>query len=350
MYELNRKLKDLVPYTPIQGEYKIRLDANESCFDLGRELKEKLCGEIKKLAFNRYPDPMANGAIAAFAEYYGVDSSLVTAANGSDELISIISSTFLESGENVVTLSDDFSMYAFYGSIYETNPLVFQKNSDLTIDVEKLIAFCNDNNARMLIFSNPCNPTSLGLERQDVLKILSGVNESCLVVLDEAYMDFWSESLLDRINDFSNLIILRTCSKAVGLAGIRMGFAVANKKITNALRAVKSPYNTDLISQKTAEVVLSEKELLQERAKLMTEGRKQLYEAFSEFEKTSQKISKVYKSSTNFVYVKTDNADEIFEFLLGKSIAIRKFKGFLRISTGTADENAELLKALGEIL
>ena len=350
MYELNRKLKDLVPYEPLQGEYKIRLDANESCFDLGGELKEKLCEKIKELAFNRYPDPMASGAVNAFAEYYGVDSSLVTAANGSDELISIISSTFLESSDNVVTLSNDFSMYAFYGSIYETNPLVFEKNSDLTIDVKKLISFCNENNARMLIFSNPCNPTSLGLERQDVLEILSGVNESCLVVLDEAYMDFWNQSLLDRVNDFSNLIILRTCSKAVGLAGIRMGFAVSNKKITNALRAVKSPYNTDLISQKIAEVVLAQKELLRERADLMIKGREQLYKAFAEFEKTSEKISAVYKSSTNFVYVKTDYADEIFEFLLGKSIAIRKFKGFLRISTGTEYENAELLKALGEIL
>lgn len=350
MYQLNKKLKDLVPYDPIQGNFKIRLDANESCFDLGDKLKEKLCGEISKLSFNRYPDPMAKNAVKAFAEFYEIDSSLVTAGNGSDELISIISSTFLETGDKVVTLSNDFSMYAFYGSIYETQPLVFQKNDDLTVDVEKLIAFCNDNNARMLIFSNPCNPTSLGLDRQAVERLISGVNDSCLVVLDEAYMDFWNQSMLDRISDFKNVIILKTCSKAIGLAGIRMGFAVADKTVTNALRAVKSPYNTDIISQKTAEVVFKEGELLRERTAQMIQGRKELYNAFCTLCEKSDKLERVYESATNFVFIKTDYCDEIFNALLEKSIAVRKFKGYLRISTGTKEENAQLLKALEEIL
>lgn len=350
MYQLNKKLKDLVPYDPIQGDYKIRLDANESCFDLGDELKEKLCEEISKLAFNRYPDPMAKDAIKSFSDYYEIDEKYVTAGNGSDELISIISSTFLETGDKVVTLSNDFSMYAFYGSIYETQPLVFKKNEDLTIDVEGLVSFCNENNARMLIFSNPCNPTSIGLDRDSVEKLLEGVSKDCLVVLDEAYMDFWNESLLDSVADYSNLIILKTCSKAVGLAGIRMGFAVANEKLTKALRAVKSPYNTDIISQKSAEIVFKEKELLSERTALMIEGRNELYKAFKLLENASDKLEKVYESATNFVFIKTDYADEIFEKLLCKSIAVRKFKGFLRISTGTAEENAELINALREII
>lgn len=350
MYQLNKKLKDLVPYDPIDGNYAIRLDANESCFDLDEGTKKILCDEISRLAFNRYPDPMAKKSVEAFAEYYGLSPKFVTAGNGSDELISIISSTFLETGDRVVTLSNDFSMYAFYGSIYETQPLVFQKNEDLTIDVEKLIDFCNENNARMLIFSNPCNPTSLGLERNSVCKLLNGVNSDCLVVLDEAYMDFWNESLLDSVEEYSNLIILKTCSKAIGLAGIRMGFAVSNEKITNALRAVKSPYNTDIISQKTAEVVFSQKEILDERTFQMIEGRNDLYKAFKLLENASDKIEKVYDSVTNFVFIKTDYADEIFEKLLEKSIAIRKFKGFLRISTGTPEENAVVLNAFREIL
>lgn len=350
MYQLNKKLKDLVPYDPIEGNYEIRLDANESCFDLDDDTKAKLCEEISKLAFNRYPDPVAKGAVRAFSEYYNIDENLVTAGNGSDELISIISSTFLETNDKVVTLSNDFSMYAFYGSIYETQPLVCKKNDDLTINVDKLSAFCNDNDARMLIFSNPCNPTSLGLAKTDVEKLLNSVSDHCLVVLDEAYMDFWNQSLLDRIEDFSNLIILKTCSKAVGLAGIRLGFAVSNKKLTTALRAVKSPYNTDIVSQKTAQVVFESKDMLLGRRKSMIEGTKQLYNAFREFEKSSEKVLKVYESSTNFVFVKTDCEEEIFSKLLKKSIAIRKFKGFIRISTGTPEENEKLINALKEIL
>ena len=347
---MNKKLKDLIPYEPIKGNYKIRLDANESCFDLGDELKERLCDEYKRLSFHRSPDPMAVTAIQAFADYYGIEDKFVTAGNGSDELISIISSTFLETGDKVVTLSEDFSMYAFYGSIYETEPLVFKKNSDLTIDVDGLISFCNENNARMLIFSNPCNPTSIGLDRKNVEKLLDGVDKNCLVVLDEAYMDFWNESLLDSVFEYDNLIILKTCSKAVGLAGIRMGFAVAGEKITTAMRAVKSPSNTDIISQKTAEIVFKEKALLDERTALMIEGRNQLYKACTLLMNASDKFEKVYESATNFVFIKTDFADEIFEKLLERSIAVRKFKGFLRISTGTAEENAQLISALREIV
>lgn len=350
MYELNKKIKGLVPYDPITESYDVRLDANESCFDLPDEIKERLCDEIRKLGFNRYPDPNATEAVKAFCGYYGLSPENVTAGNGSDELISIISSTFLETGDNVVTLSNDFSMYAFYGSIYETQPLVFQKNEDLTIDVDSLISFCNENNAKMLIFSNPCNPTSIGLEREKVEKLLDGISKNCLVVLDEAYMDFWNESLLDSINDYDNVIILKTCSKAVGLAGIRMGFAVSDKKITKALRAVKSPYNTDLISQKTAEVVFKEKAMLDERAKLMIEGRNDLYNAVKLLMNASDKLTRVYESATNFVFIKTDFSDEIFMALLEKSIAVRKFKGYLRISTGTEEENARVINALREIV
>lgn len=350
MYQLNKKLKDLVPYDPIEGKYQIRLDANESCFDLDESTKKALCDEINRLEFNRYPDPLAKSAVSAFARYYNLPEKFVTAGNGSDELISIISSTFLETDDRVVTLSNDFSMYAFYGSIYETQPLVFRKNEDLTIDVEKLVDFCNENNARMLIFSNPCNPTSLGLDRQKVEMLLNGVNSDCLVVLDEAYMDFWSESLLDSVDDYSNLIILKTCSKAIGLAGIRLGFAVANEKITNALRAVKSPYNTDIISQKTAEVVFSNPKILDDRTAQMVEGRTQLYKAFKLLENASDKIEKVYESVTNFVFIKTEYAEEIFKSLLEKSIAIRKFNGFLRISTGTEEENTAVINAFREVL
>ncbi len=350
MYELNKKLKDLIPYDPITGNYDVRVDANESPYDLDEGTKDKIKSALDNILFNRYPDPMAKGAIKAFADLYAVNPDFVTASNGSDELISIISSTFLETGDRVVTLSHDFSMYAFYGSIYETEALVFEKEEDLTIDVNKLIRFCNESKAKMLIFSNPCNPTSLGLDRDDVEKLLRCIDSSCLVVLDEAYMDFWSESMLEDVEEYDNLIILKTCSKALGLAGIRLGFAVAGKKITTALRAVKSPYNTDTVSQTIGEIVLKEKEMLSERLAKIIAGRNDLYVAISFLAQSSDKISEVYKTVTNFVFVKTDYATEIYEKMLEKSIAIRKFNGFIRISTGTEEENARIINALKEIL
>ncbi len=342
--ELNQKLINLVPYEPIKGEYKVRLDANESCFDLPDQLKKKILENIGEISFNRYPDCMADITLEAFADLYDLNKDYVTAGNGSDELISIITSCFFEKDDVIVTMPFDFSMYSFYGSMYELNVKVFDKNEDLSIDVDKLIDFCNENKAKALIFSNPCNPTSLGLDKNEVRKIIKSLN--CFVILDEAYMDFWDQSLLSEIEDFENCIILKTCSKAIGLAGIRMGFAVAKEKITTALRAAKSPYNTDSISQVIAALVLKEKEYIKEKCNILIQNTQELYKGILEIQNKYSVFEKIYLTRTNFVFIKTDKDELIYDYMLKKSIAIRKFKGFLRINAGKEEENKELLQVL----
>ena len=245
MYELNDKLKKIEAYDPIEGNYKIRLDANESYFNINDTLGDKISNAIRKLNLNRYPDPMATTAVKAFSELYNVPQNFVTAGNGSDELISIICGCFLEKKDKILTLSPDFSMYAFYSELYELKVETLQKDSSLKVNIANVIEYCNNNDIKAVIFSNPCNPTSLGINREDVIKLIKSV--FCLVIVDEAYMDFWDQSILDEVGNFDNLIILKTCSKAIGLAAIRLGFAVACEKLTIALRAVKSPYNTDTI-------------------------------------------------------------------------------------------------------
>ena len=344
-YKLNKKLVNLVPYDPIMGTYKIRLDANESCFDLSAELKEKINKAIAQVDFNRYPDCLAKKPIAAFSQLYGISPDLVTAGNGSDELISIITGCFFESGDTLVNVSHDFSMYGFYAQLYELNVETYQKNADLTIDADKLIAFCKEKNARGLIFSNPCNPTSLGLDRESVRKIITSL-EDTLVILDEAYMDFWDQSLLDEADKYDNLLILRTCSKAIGMAAVRFGFAVANKTITTALRAAKSPYNNDSVAQTIVSVMLNEKEWLTNCRKVMIEETKKLYDGIMALNEKYKAFDEVYKPCTNFVFVKTAKAKEIYEYLLENSIAVRFFGGNIRITAGTPDENKEVLAVM----
>ncbi len=348
MYELNSKLKKLEPYDPIEGDYKIRLDANESYFNFNEQLGDKIVEEIKKIPLNRYPDPMATEAVNAFADLYNVPEKYVTAGNGSDELISIISSCFLETGDKILTLSPDFSMYAFYSSMYELKVETLSKEPSLQINIPKVIDYCNNQNIKAVIFSNPCNPTSLGVTREDVIKLIKNVY--CLVIIDEAYMDFWDQSILDEVENYDNLIILKTCSKAIGLAGIRMGFAVAGETITNALRSVKSPYNTDSISQTICKTVLSEKKLLQECCVELVESRKALHEAVLTLSKKYVMLEKVYDSVTNFVFVKTAYGKEIYEKLLEKSIAIRYMGNYIRITAGTKEENETVIKTLDDIL
>ena len=348
MYELNSKLKRVEPYDPIEGNYKIRLDANESFYNINDVFGNKIAEEIKKIPLNRYPDPMASKAVKAFSEYYDVPEKYITAGNGSDELISIIAGCFLEKNDKILTLSPDFSMYAFYGSIYELNVETMPKEPNLQINIPKVISYCNNNKIKAVIFSNPCNPTSLGVTRQDIIRLVKNV--LCLVIIDEAYMDFWDQSILDEIGNYDNLIILKTCSKAMGLAGIRMGFAVAGETITTALRSVKSPYNTDSISQAVCSTVLSEKETLQKLCSDIIESNKYLYEKIFELSKEYTKLEKVYESVTNFVFIKTSAAKEIYEKLLERSIAIRYMGSYIRITAGSESENNEVVSALTEIL
>lgn len=345
MYELNKKIKELEPYDPISGTYKIRLDANECPDNLPEDIRAQLKTKLDGIAFNRYPDPLAERLINSFAEYYGVKPELVTAGNGSDELIFLIESAFMEKGDKMLVAAPDFSMYKFYSSICEVECDTFFKGDDLEIDVDALIEKINADDIKLVIFSNPCNPTGKGITRAEAERLVSSVN--ALVILDEAYMDFWSESLLDKIEDYSNLIIFRTASKLVGAAALRLGFAVANPTIARAIKAVKSPYNVNSISQAFGEVIYQNREYLQNRQKTIVRNKEKLYNGLVNLAKSQADIT-VYSSVANFVFLKTDRSKEIWEYLKTKSIVVRLMGEYLRITAGTEEEVGETLAALKE--
>ncbi len=347
-YQLVKKLRDLTPYDPISGDYKIRLDANESYFQLSAEEISKIQSEISNIPFNRYPDPTCKTLIEKYATVYDISPDLITAGNGSDELISVICSCFLENGNKILVINPEFSMYSFYGSVAGCETVTLDKDEDMNIKTEEVCEYLKSNKIDMVIFSNPCNPTSVGLKKEDVRKIITA--SDALVILDEAYMDFWNQSLLCEVEEYDNLMILKTSSKSIGLAGIRLGFAIANKTITTALRSAKSPYNMNAITQKIGEIIYSDPQSLKEKTEAIINGTKELYKDFLKISKDSKKIEKVYKTNTNFLFVKTDYATEIFEELKKKSIVIRNFKKYLRITCGSEEENKTLLCELEKIL
>ncbi len=345
MYQLNDKIKNLVPYEPISGTYEIRLDANECPVNLPGDIRAQLRERLDEIAFNRYPDPLAEHLVDFFAEYYGVDPEYVTAGNGSDELIFLIESAFLQKGDKMLVVAPDFSMYNFYSSICEVKCESFLKGEDLEIDVDALIDAVNSGGIDLVIFSNPCNPTGKGITRAEAEKLVSSVD--ALVILDEAYMDFWTESLLDKIGEYSNLIIFRTASKLVGAAALRLGFAVANPVISRAIKAVKSPYNVNSVSQAFGEIIYRNKEYLKNRQKTIVNCKEILYNGLVDIAETQSDIT-VYSSVANFVFVKTGRSREIWEFLKGKSIVVRLMGEYLRITAGTENEVVAVLGALDE--
>ena len=347
-YQLNDKLKNLKPYQPTQGLYKICLDANESYINFADNFAGRFSSVVSNIDFNRYPDPNATELCRIFAARHGLDPRFVTAGNGSDEIISVIVSAFLEKGETMLTLEPDFPMYSVYGELYECKVAKLYKDENLIITPDEVLAGIKKTGARLLVFSNPCNPTSLGLKRSDVLKIVAGTD--ALVLVDEAYMDFWSESILDVVCDYDNLIVLKTCSKAVGAAAIRLGFAVANETLTYALKSAKSPYNVNALTQAVGEVILSEKTLLARSVKEILSSRQNLEEALLALAEESQEIIRVYHSCTNFVFMKMKNATAVHEALFKRSISVRLMGEYLRITVGDEDEIKELLRELRQIL
>jgi histidinol-phosphate aminotransferase len=349
MYELTKKLKKIDSYEPVEMDFKIRLDANESPFNITPEMADEIAEAVRKIPFNRYPDPYACAVRKAFAKASDVPYEYITAGNGSDELISIIASCFLEKGDRILTLTPDFSMYAFYSKLYELDVRILSKDENYnTINVSEIIDYCNSQNIKAVIFSNPCNPTSLGIKKSEIIRLLKSV--FCLVIIDEAYMDFWDESVLSEVENFDNLIVLKTCSKAFGAAAIRLGFAIAKENISNALRAAKSPYNTDSLSQTIGEIILSHKAEADANIKEILDNKEQLQTGLMSLSSEFEVIDKVYDSVTNFVLVRTSKGAEIYEKLLAKSISVRYMGKYLRITAGTKTENETLLYELREIL
>ena len=340
MYSLNEKARSIKPYVPVSGRMRIHLDANESFIEIPRKLKERIGEKAENIPLNRYPDPEAAEACAAFAELYGIDKKSVVAGNGSDELISVIFNCFLEKGQSFATIEPDFSMYAFYGMLSEGRHVAINKRADFSLDVDNVIEICNNKSVKLLIFSNPCNPTSIGISAAEAARLISSVD--ALVVLDEAYMDFWDESLLNRVDEFDNLIILKTCSKAFGMAGIRMGFAAAPKMLRDTMMAAKSPYNVNAVTQCISAELLCEKGLIEAAIGRLLASKMQLEKGLLRIAEESGAF-KLLPGVTNFVSLIMDKAQGFYDYLLSCGIAVRLTAGIIRVTCGTEKENTEFL-------
>lgn len=347
-YQFPKNIADFAPYDPIDGDYQIRLDANESYLQPNAVQLGQMEQAVQEIPYNRYPDHNASALCRRFAEVYGVDAGHVTAFNGSDEFLALLAGTFFGAGQKMAVLDYDFSMYRIYAQMYGTECAVIPKQDDLTICVDEILAYIEQNKVSALIFSNPCNPTSLGLDRDEVLRLIHGTK--ALIIVDEAYMDFWDQSVLDRAGELENLIVLKTCSKAIGFAAARIGFAVTTPRLTRMLHAVKSPYNLNSISQRFGEILLSDQEYIHTVTQEIIRRKEELQAGIYALKEQYTEITKVMDSKTNFIFFSTARNREVFDGLLARSIAVRYMGGYLRVCAGSKQENTAFLNAMKEIL
>lgn len=347
-YQIPERVRRLQAYDPSTGAYPVRLDANESFFPLGPELMAEVLEAVEKVEFQRYPDPYAAELCAAAADFFGVKPEEVVAGNGSDELIMLILSAFAGRDRKVLVSEPDFSMYRFYSEIYELQCVSMDKKRG-SVDIDGLLRASREEDAAVVIFSNPCNPTGCGVKAVDVLRLCR--ESGALVVVDEAYMDFWSESILKDVAGLPNTLVLKTCSKAVGLAGARVGFAVGNRELIDALKKVKSPFNVNSMSQAAARVVLRKKDLLRERLNAIRRSAQGLKNALELLARRYPEKIQSLPTVTNFALLRCADAPGLYRGLLERGVCVRLSMGdCLRVTAGSAGENAQFLKALEELL
>ena len=342
---LPAKLNKIAEYVAGKQDFRIKLDSNESFVKMPQRLRERISGLVLGAELNRYPEPEASELISAYSEYIDVEPGYIMAGNGSDELLSIIISAFLEKGDRMLIIPPDFGMYKFYASIYEVEVLEYGRRGAFELDVEGMPDFVKANDVKLVMFSNPNNPTGSMLARKELLELADRTD--AILVSDEAYMDFADESVVRDAAERENFIVLRTLSKAFGLAALRCGFAVTNKEMHKALMKVKSTYNVNTLTQLIGTAVLRDVEFTRYANNAIVDSTRELYNGLC---RLSGKDFKVYPTAANFVYIETPRSSEIFEKLGRCGISIRNYGDALRISAGAPEENAELLKELEEIL
>lgn len=327
------RINALPAYEPNPAIFDCKLDANENPYPPDSDLRALIAAALADAPLNRYPDPLAHEVRRAYADVMGLDMACVVPGNGLDELISLLMSAFLEPQECLLTFSPDFSMYAFYAGVRGCR-VVEKAKPGYRLDADLLIRSARDCGAKMVIFSNPCNPTGGLLPQRELARALGELD--CLVVADEAYMDFAGESALPLVGQYDNLIVLRTCSKAFSLAGLRLGFAVAAPELAAVLMKVKSPYNLNVLTQLAAVPCIRAEQKRRENLREISRTRDWFYRELCALEADGLTV---YPSAANFIYLETDGAPALDTQLQRAGIIVRRFgaRG-LRITIGRPDE------------
>ena len=253
--------------------------------------------------------------------------------------------TFVDKDETILSLDPTFSMYSIYAQVFSAKYIGAKAEEDFKLNVDSIITDIKKNNPKLVILCNPNNPTGSVLTKEEVRKIVKSTD--ALIALDEAYMEFGDESLIDEVMDYDNLLIVKTVSKAFSLAGIRMGYIVANEDIITSIEKVRAPYNLNSLSTYIATEALRQKERMFDYVKNIKEEREKIYKALVDLG------VKAYKSSANFVFFKSD-IDNLQKKLVDKDVLIRKFSGkldgYYRVSVGTKGQNEKFLEAFKEVM
>jgi histidinol-phosphate aminotransferase len=328
----------MTAYSSARDEFKdatadmIFIDANENPFDSG---------------LNRYPDPQQSKVKAEISKLRGISTKNILLGNGSDEVLDLIFRAFCEPKQDkVITLPPTYGMYKVLANTNDVGLIEIPLLPSFQPDLDGILNQ-QSTEIKLLFLCSPNNPSSNSFEAKRIEKLIKEFDG--IVVIDEAYIDFSNEeSWVQRIEEFPNLMVTQTLSKAYGLAGIRLGICFASEEIISILNKIKPPYNVNQLTQDAALKALLNPKKVQQEIEIIKSERSVLIDKLKEI----SIVNKIYPSDANFLLVEVDEANKRYDELIAKGIVVRNRSNqmhcdnCLRFTIGTPEENSELVNAL----
>ncbi len=333
-----------------ERSYKIKLNQNESPFDLPPALKQEILEACAQLSWNRYPSFGNRRLVEKLSKHLDVRPAQVLVGNGSNELLQTLAAAVLEPGKRVLLVTPTFMIYQQLVRVSGAELVEIDFAEDWSFPVDRILEVLHAEPVDLCILCSPNSPTGVALPRTGLESILEAATG--LVLADEAYYEFCGQTALPLLQRFPNLLITRTFSKAMGLAGLRTGYVVGREEVTAELNKAKLPYNLDLLSETIACAMLENAPLVRRNVDLILSEKERLVRELSRFRSVE-----VTPSSTNFLMMRSElSAPALFEQLLAAGILVRDISGYhprlqntLRVSVGKPEENDAFLSVLADI-
>jgi histidinol-phosphate aminotransferase len=344
-------VRTVAAYTLAAREAPVKINQNENPFDLPQAVKRRVVEQAMSRPWSRYPDFDPRELLLALAEFSGWRADGILAGNGSNELIEALLLVTVGEGTPVVIPEPTFTLYALLTSVLGGRAVRVPLGPDLEYDAGAIARARRESGASVTIVCSPNNPTG-GVLPKEAVDALARESDG-LVVVDEAYHEFAGETAVDLLREHDNLVVLRTFSKAMAMAGLRVGYLLASPALVREVNKARLPYNVNFFSQMAALAALQDRRALEENVSRLRRLRDLLF-----LELAALPGVRPYPSRANFILVALERAEpkRVFESLYAQGVLVRDVTGYkrlsrcLRVSVGSEEENALLLAGLKSAL
>lgn len=342
------KIANLVPYKVSATNYRWTLNANESPVNLFDIWQEEILAELKKESINLYPSANSDELREMLAKINNCSADNIVCGNGSDEIIKMITEVYVDQGDKVIIPTPTFSEYFTSVTVAGGEIVTVESKTDFTFDIDAIIDSANQNQAKLIFLCVPNNPTGLAMSQQDIDRIILGTES--IIAIDEAYFEFYGKTSASIALENQRVIVLRTLSKAFGVAGIRLGYAIAQPETIDLIQRVRLPYNISALTQAVARVAVKNSEQIKQLTQKMIEERNRIIDELSVLN------LEIIESHTNFILYRSEKYEKLVSAFENERIGVRIYplnpmlKNCIRISLGTKEANDAVIAVFKEVV